>query len=75
MKSYYRVILCIVMAVFLLGWAAEVGAQSKPTGELRWAWHVTIAPAWFDPAKSPPQIAPFLLLYALHDGLVRALPG
>jgi peptide/nickel transport system substrate-binding protein len=58
-----------------MGWAADIGAQSKPAGELRWAWHVTIAPAWFDPAKSPPQIAPFLLLYALHDGLVRALPG
>jgi peptide/nickel transport system substrate-binding protein len=75
MKPCYRVLLSIVMIVCLLGWTAQVGAQAKPAGELRWAWHVTIAPAWFDPAKSPPQIAPFLLLYALHDGLVRALPG
>jgi peptide/nickel transport system substrate-binding protein len=75
MKSYYRVILYLVMAVFLLSWTAEVGAQSKPAGQLNWAWHVTIAPAWFDPAKAPAQISPYLLLYALHDGLVRALPG
>jgi peptide/nickel transport system substrate-binding protein len=75
MKPCYRVLLSIVMMVCLMGWTAQVSAQAKPTGELRWAWHVTIAPAWFDPAKSPPQIAPFLLLYALHDGLVRALPG
>jgi peptide/nickel transport system substrate-binding protein len=52
-----------------------VGAQTKPAGELHWAWHVTIAPAWFDPGKVPAQVSPYLLLYALHDGLVRALPG
>jgi peptide/nickel transport system substrate-binding protein len=75
MKSYYRVMLSIVMVVCMLGWTAEVGAQAKPTGELHWAWHVTIAPAWFDPGKAPAQISPYLLLYALHDGLVRALPG
>jgi peptide/nickel transport system substrate-binding protein len=75
MKPCYRVLLCIMMVVFLMGWTAEVGAQAKPAGELHWAWHITIAPAWFDPGKAPAQIAPFLLLYALHDGLVRALPG
>jgi peptide/nickel transport system substrate-binding protein len=75
MKSSYRVMLSMVMVVFLLGWTAQVGAQTKPTGELHWAWHVTIAPAWFDPGKVPAQVSPYLLLYALHDGLVRALPG
>ncbi len=39
------------------------------------AWHVTIAPTWFDPATAPPQITPFGILYALHDALVRPLPG
>jgi peptide/nickel transport system substrate-binding protein len=75
MKSCYRVLLSIVMAVFLMGGTAQVGAQAKPAGELHWAWHVTIAPSWFDPAKAPAQVSPFLLLYAIHDGLVRALPG
>jgi peptide/nickel transport system substrate-binding protein len=63
------------MAVFLMGGTVKVGAQAKPAGELHWAWHVTIAPSWFDPAKAPAQVSPFLLLYAIHDGLVRALPG
>jgi peptide/nickel transport system substrate-binding protein len=40
-----------------------------------WAWHVTLAPSWFDPAETPPQITPFGLLYALHDALVRPRPG
>ena len=39
------------------------------------AFPVTIAPTWFDPAETPAQITPFALLYALHDGLVRPLPG
>src|SRR5918996_3841746 len=64
-----------VMAVLLLGWGSEVDAQATPAGELHWAWHVTMAPAWFDPAKAPAQISPYLILYAVHDALVRALPG
>jgi peptide/nickel transport system substrate-binding protein len=37
--------------------------------------HVTIAPTWFDPADTPAQITPFGILFALHDALVRPLPG
>jgi peptide/nickel transport system substrate-binding protein len=40
-----------------------------------YAYHVTIAPAWFDPAETPAQITPFGILYALHDAVVRPLPG
>ena len=48
---------------------------AEPQGEVTLAWHVTIAPAWFDPSSTPPQITPFGILYALHDALVRPLPG
>ena len=50
-------------------------AQTAPAGEAIIAWHVTIAPTWFDPSTAPPQITPFGILYALHDALVRPLPG
>jgi peptide/nickel transport system substrate-binding protein len=50
-------------------------AQTAPAGELTFAWHVTLAPSWFDPSTAPPQITPYGILYALHDGLVRPLPG
>jgi peptide/nickel transport system substrate-binding protein len=36
---------------------------------------VTIAPAWFDPIDTPAQITPYGALHALHDALVRPLPG
>jgi peptide/nickel transport system substrate-binding protein len=52
-----------------------LAADAAPAGQIVIAWHVTISPAWFDPSLAPPQITPFGMLYALHDALVRALPG
>ena len=60
-----------VLSMAMTRWAA---AQPAP-GEVVMAWHVTIAPTWFDPSTAPPQITPFGMLYALHDALVRAMPG
>ena len=53
--------------------APPTGAQA-PSGQATMAWHVTIAPSWFDPSTAPPQITPFGILYALHDALVRPYP-
>src|SRR5215813_12002355 len=50
-------------------------ADAAPAGQIIIAWHVTLSPAWYDPSLAPPQITPFGMLYALHDALVRALPG
>src|SRR5439155_11899404 len=37
--------------------------------------HVSLAPAWFDPAETSGLITPFMVLYALHDALVKPMPG
>src|SRR5262245_54348474 len=63
----------IVLAM-AAGLAGPANAQPPP-GEAIMAWHVTIAPTWFDPSTAPPQVTPFGILYALHDALVRPLPG
>jgi peptide/nickel transport system substrate-binding protein len=65
----------LVVAALSLAVAEGLGAQHTPAGEMVIAWHVTIAPAWFDPSTAPPQITPFGMLYAIHDALVRPLPG
>jgi len=44
-------------------------------GQLTWAVHISLAPTWFDPAETPGMITPFLLLYALHDAMVKPMPG
>src|ERR687883_384860 len=75
MKLGRRIALLLVVALFTLAWASGLGAQPRPRGELVWAWHVTIAPAWFDPTEIGNLITPFGILYTLHDALVRPMPG
>jgi peptide/nickel transport system substrate-binding protein len=48
---------------------------AAPEGEMTWAVHVSLAPTWFDPAETPGIITPFMLLYALHDAVVKPMPG
>jgi peptide/nickel transport system substrate-binding protein len=50
-------------------------APEAPSGQLTWAVHVSLAPTWFDPAETSGIITPFLFLYALHDALVKPMPG
>jgi peptide/nickel transport system substrate-binding protein len=50
-------------------------AVAAPEGQLPWAVHVSLAPAWFDPADTAGIITPFMFLYALHDALVKPMPG
>ena len=72
MKHSWVVVWCVVVAL-TVGLVHSVVAQ--PKGEVVYALHVTIAPAWFDPAEMPAQITPFIIGYTLHDAVVRALPG
>src|SRR5881628_1966532 len=76
MRSRYRRITRLLPAVVLaLGSLQEAAGQTSPAGEVIIAWHVTIAPTWFDPSSAPPQITPFGTLYAIHDALVRPMPN
>ncbi|PWU25604.1 MAG: hypothetical protein C5B48_00475, partial [Candidatus Rokuibacteriota bacterium] len=70
-----RVLALLVATVLPLLVAGSAAGQPTPAGEAVIAWHVTIAPTWFDPSTAPPQITPFGILYAIHDALVRPLPG
>jgi peptide/nickel transport system substrate-binding protein len=46
-----------------------------PDGQLIWGVHVSLAPTWFDPAETPGIITPFLIMYALHDAMVKPMPA
>jgi len=59
----------------MLAVLVPVAADAAPAGQMTWGVHVTIAPTWFDPAETPGIVTPFMLLYALHDGLVKPMPG
>jgi peptide/nickel transport system substrate-binding protein len=59
----------------LLGVPAPTAAQTKPDGEMRFAMYVTISPNWFDPGEVTGFITPFWLMWAMHDALVKTMPG
>ena len=65
----------LLCAVLCLGLGADAGAQAKPEGEMRWALYITISPNWFDPGEVVGQLTPFWILYAMHDALVKPMPG
>jgi peptide/nickel transport system substrate-binding protein len=50
-------------------------AAAAPSDQLTWGVHVSLAPVWFDPAEASGIITPFLVLYALHDAMVKPMPG
>jgi peptide/nickel transport system substrate-binding protein len=54
---------------------APRAASAAPAGELRIGAHVSLAPTWFDPAETSGIITPFMLLYAMHDAVMKAMPG
>ena len=51
------------------------GAWAAPEGTLTFALHFSPVTRWLDPAEGESTITPFLLLYALHDGLLKPMPG
>ena len=42
---------------------------------MTWAVHISLAPTWFDPAETPGLITPFMVIYAMHDAMVKSMPG
>src|SRR5438445_13367401 len=62
------------LLVLSLALAGAPPAGAAPEGQMTCATHISLAPTWFDPAETPGIATPFLVLYALHHGLVKPLP-
>jgi peptide/nickel transport system substrate-binding protein len=62
----------LVLALLAVG---PSPAAAAPEGQMTWAVHVSLAPTWFDPAETSGIITPYMVLYALHDALVKPMPG
>ena len=68
-------LVCMLCALLMGGLSVPAVGQTKPEGEMRWALYVTLPPVWFDPGEVSGQLSPFWVLYALHDALVKPMPG
>jgi peptide/nickel transport system substrate-binding protein len=71
----HRSLATMVILVLVLAGAPVPAQVVTPTGQLTMAATITLAPTWFDPAETPGVITPFLTLFALHDALVKPMPG
>jgi peptide/nickel transport system substrate-binding protein len=66
------------LAVWHQGWSPRSRAlaqKTTPSGQMTWAMHVTVAPSWLDPAETLGVLTPFMVLYAIHDALLKPMPG
>jgi len=50
-------------------------AAASPEGQMTWGVHISLSPTWFDPAETQGIITPFMVLYAIHDAMAKAMPG
>jgi len=66
-----RVAACALLALF----AVAAPATAAPEGQLTWGVHISLAPTWFDPAETQGLITPFMVMYAIHDAMAKAMPG
>jgi peptide/nickel transport system substrate-binding protein len=67
--------LLALAALGMVSGAPGAAIAAGPEGQLTWGVHVSLAPIWFDPAEVSGIITPFMVLYALHDAMVKPMPG
>ena len=63
----------LLATIFLFG--LTPAASAAPEGTMTWGVHITLASRWLDPAETEGIITPFMVLYALHDALVKPMPA
>jgi peptide/nickel transport system substrate-binding protein len=73
--TYRRALVLILVTLVLVLAVAPTRGLAAPEGQLIWGVHVSLAPLWFDPADTIGMITPFMVLYALHDAMVKPMPG
>src|SRR5690349_5872581 len=72
MRPSTRPLAALLLALTL---AAVPCAAHAADGQLTIGAHITIASRWFDPGETESAITPFIVLYAIHDALVKPMPG
>src|SRR5678815_3544986 len=65
----------IMGLVLALALGAPAPVMAAPEGQMSWALHFSLAPTLFEPAETPGVVSPFMILYALHDAVVKPMPG
>src|SRR5882724_8365297 len=79
MNARRPVSILILALVLLIAFAptpaAAQGRSEAPASQMTWAVHVSLAPIWFDPAEHTGIITVMMVLYAVHDAMIKPMPG
>ena len=64
-----------IAALVLVLLSSAGPALAADDGTMTIGLHVTLVSRWLDPAETEALITPFMVLYALHDALVKPMPA
>src|SRR5262245_64489707 len=73
--SVRRPLSLAVLALLLPAALSPVPAAAQTQSQMTWAVHVSLSPVWFDPAEHTGIITLMMVLYAVHDAMVKPMPG
>jgi peptide/nickel transport system substrate-binding protein len=65
----------LVLLPLALVAVAAAPAAAAPEGTITYGLHVAIAARWVDPGEAEAIVTPFMFHYAIHDALVKPMPG
>src|SRR5205085_11819842 len=65
----------LAVVALLTPLATTSPASAAPEGTMTWGLHITLASRWLDPAETEGIVTPFMVLYGLHDALVKPMPA
>jgi peptide/nickel transport system substrate-binding protein len=65
----------LTLFALAIGLGAPVVGRAANGGQLTWGLHISLAPTWFDPAETSGIVTPHMVMYALHDAMVKPMPG
>ena len=66
---------CTVLVAALAFTNVTAKSASAADGTMTWGVHVSLTPAFFDPADATGTALPLMVYYGVHDALVRPMPG
>jgi peptide/nickel transport system substrate-binding protein len=73
MKTLVSTFTGLALAAALMEDPGPARAQA-PAGQMTWGVHTTLVPTYFDPGETLIGTS-YMMLYALHDALVKPMPG
>jgi peptide/nickel transport system substrate-binding protein len=70
-----RSLVAVALVVLILSAVSPALAADAPAGTLTIGVHVTLVNRWLELGEVDGLITPFMVLYIIHDALVKPMPG